>query len=423
MAHRVVLASAAAVGGIAAARFATMERSDTHTISTATQQFFVFGALKLVGIWARGRHDDDCREFQKVQEEVLHDILERRTKTAYGSEKQFDNMLASEDIISAFRTRHPVTTYSYWSSWVDRIANGEPNVLNKEPEKMLAATSGTSGRRALLPGTKQQSATFFTRGILVVFDVLRRTVPSCYELQKSCKLAFAPTWTYAPGGLKIGPNSSDPTDPSFRKLLPILYSTPEAGYKISHDEQAAIYIHALFAARDSNLGILEANFVNLPHRLLSVLRDHGHSIANDIEHGRLSHSVAAKLDASVVEKLERSLGGGDPRRAQALRDALLAEHTHDAGTRVGLARRVWPNLRLILSNATGASFEPYANQLRSDLATGVPILSTMFVFLLMHYCYGVTFVVLSTPHSCHPPSLPLTSPHPLALPVDYRPLL
>ena len=249
MTRRVVLGSVAAVGGIAASCFATMERSETHTLSTATQQFFVFGALKLVGMWARGRHDDDCREFQNVQEEVLRDILERRAKTAYGSENQFAEILASEDIISAFRARHPVTTYSYWSSWIDRIANGEPNVLNKEPEKILAATSGTSGRRALLPGTKQQSATFFTRGILVVFDVLRQSVPSCFELQKSCKLAFAPTWTYAPGGLKIGPNSSNPTDPRFRKFLPILYSTPEAGYTISHDEPAALYIHALFAAR------------------------------------------------------------------------------------------------------------------------------------------------------------------------------
>ena len=380
MARRVALGSIAAVGGIAAVHFTTMERSDTHTIATAAQQFFLFGALKLVGRWARARHDDDCRDFQKVQETVLCDILERRSETVYGSEQKFVDMLTSEDITSAFRARHPVTTYSHWSPWVDRIANGEPNVLNKEPEKMLAATSGTSGRRALLPGTNQQSATFFTRGILVVFDVLRRTLPSCFELQRACKLAFAPTWTHAPGGLKIGPNSSDPTDARFRKLLPLLYSTPAAGYMISHDEQAAIYIHALFAARDSNLGILEANFVNLPHRLLSVLRDRGHSIADDIEHGRLSRSVAAKIDPSVVEKLEHALGNGDPKRAQALRDALQGKPTDHGATHLGLAKRVWPNLRLILANATGASFEPYGKQLRSDLAKGVPILSTMFVF-------------------------------------------
>ena len=93
---------------------------------------------------------------------------------------------------------------------------------------MLAATSGTSGQRALLPYTQVMASAFFKYGILVVFDTLRRTLPESFELQKTCKLAFAPSWTYAEGGLRIGPNSSNPNDKAFRRLL-LLYSTPSAG--------------------------------------------------------------------------------------------------------------------------------------------------------------------------------------------------
>ena len=51
-----------------------------------------------------------------------------------------------------------------------------------------------------------------------------------------------------------------------------MYSTPRGGYEILDDE-AALYVHALFAAKDANLGLVEANFVTLPARLLGLLRD------------------------------------------------------------------------------------------------------------------------------------------------------
>ena len=95
-------------------------------------------------------------------------------------------------------------------------------VMNASPETMLACTSGTSGRVALLPTTPEMSKTFFSRGILVLFDVLARR-GHLDHLQRSCKLTFAATPRATPAGLRIGPNSSGPKDRSFAKLRPILY--------------------------------------------------------------------------------------------------------------------------------------------------------------------------------------------------------
>ena len=245
----------------------------------------------------------------------------------------------------------------------------------------MLAQAGTSGKRALLPSTPTMSSTFFGRGILVVFDTMRRADVNCFELQKTCKLTFAASWQTSPGGLRVGPNSSGPKDKGFEKLLP-LYSTPMAGYQIEGDEAAALYVHALFAARDSKLGILEANFVSLPFRLLNLVANEGAQLAADLEQGCLHAAIADRLPEATVKAINEALGGANPKRAAQLRVALSNPSENGGGgdaaadPLVGLAKRIWPNLRLILANATGA-FEVYAQRLQAGICQGTPILSTI----------------------------------------------
>ena len=237
---------AVATGGAAAVqayRFSAAERSDAHNWQSALQHFAYFDALKVVGWVARRNHDRDCSRFAAVQSELLVDRVSKNKDTAYGRAHDFAAILASDDPLRAFRASHPITQYDDYEPWVARIAAGEGNVINAEPETQLAATSGTSGKRALLPYNPTMASVFFTRGILVVFDSLRRACPEALaHLQKTCKLSFAPSWSYAAGsGLRIGPNSSNPLDKSFQRLL-LLYTTPAAGYTISDDERAAMYV-------------------------------------------------------------------------------------------------------------------------------------------------------------------------------------
>ena len=374
MLRRRAFAGLACVGGGTLAHFTSMEQSDTHTLESAVKQYLIYEILKVAGWQARRRHDQQCEVFAETQKSLLVEQLTKNASTAYGSSLGFKEMLQADDVVSAFRASQPITEYRHWAPWVDRIANGEANVLLDEPESMLAATSGTSGQRALLPYNQSMATAFFKFGILVVFDTLRRTLPESFELQKTCKLAFAPSWTQSASGLRIGPNSSNPADKSFRRLL-LLYSTPSAGYEISNDERAALYVHALFAVKDSRLGILEANFVHLPYRLLQLLQEHGDSIANDVAEGKIDRLVASRIEPSKVAELEEALGGGDPRRAEQVREALRA--ASNPSDDVGLARRLWPKLRLILANATGA-FETYADKLLDGDARDVPILSTVY---------------------------------------------
>ena len=325
------------------------------------------------------RHDQDCSRFERVQQEFLRNQLEKNKDTVYGKDYDFDSILKQDTVISAFRESHPVTRYDNYAPYIDRIYNGVPNVMNAQGERMLAATSGTSGCRSLIPSTSATGSVFFSKGILVVFNVLYEKEPGYFqELQRSCKLAFASNYGYTPSGhLKIGANSSGPNDRGFKRLLP-LYSTPilEA-YQISHDEKAAMYIHALFACIDKNLGMVEGNFVTLPYRLFGMIQTAGLALAQDIETGILSPEIASRIgDETIVNAIENAMGGPKPERAREIREALN-------GGPQGMVHRLWPHLKMVLSTASGPVFQPYAKKMQEggvlDCADGViPIYSTVY---------------------------------------------
>lgn len=355
--------------------------STHHSISDSLYQSITWDALQMISNLARRRHDEDCRHFQQVQREFLRGQLDKNKGTAYGKDYGFDRILEQKEVVSAFRTSQPVTRYNHYVPYIDRICQDESNVMNADSERMLAATSGTSGKRALIPSTSATGSIFFSKGILVIFNVLYEKMPSFFqELQRSCKLAFASDYKYTPSGkLKIGANSSGPNDRGFSRLLP-LYSTPiiEA-YQIAHDEKAAMYIHTLFALHDKHLGMLEGNFVTLPFRIFALIQTAGLALASDIEAGRLSPEIAARIgDEAKVEAIEAALGGPNPQRAREVKEALSGEPQ-------GLAQRLWPNLKMVLSTASGSVFQPYASKMQqggvldcTDRGGVIPIFSTVY---------------------------------------------
>jgi len=379
---RVLAGTAAVSSALIAYRY--LERrnkrvSAHHSLGNSIYQSITWDALQVISSFARKRHDEDCSHFEQVQRDFLRNQLDKNKETSYGKDFDFDNILKQEDIVTAFRTSQPVTRYDHYVSYIDRICHDEPNVMNASGERILAATSGTSGRRALIPSTSATGSVFFSRGILVIFDVLYEKMPSLFqELQRSCKLAFASSYEYTPSGkLKIGANSSGPNDRGFKRLLP-LYSTPIVeAYQMSHDEIAAMYIHALFALGDRNLGMLEGNFVTLPFRLCELIQTTGLALAQDIEAGTLSPEICSRIgDEAKVEAIEKAMGGPNPERAQEIREAL-------EGGQQGLVHRLWPHLKMVLSTASGAVFQPYAKKMQQrgvlDCSDGViPIFSTVY---------------------------------------------
>ena len=61
-------------------------------------------------------------------------------------------------------------------------------------------------------------------------------------------------------------------------------------------EPEALYIHLLFALKDRNLGILEANFAQLVYSGLLALEAQWKSLVEDVELGRVNPILKIKED-------------------------------------------------------------------------------------------------------------------------------
>lgn len=90
------------------------------------------------------------RDTAAAQSELLLDIVNRSSQSAYGKEHDFKSIKS----ISDFRRAVPVNDYESLKSYIMRSAEGEASVLTGENPFMFATTSGTTGDRKLIPVTR-----------------------------------------------------------------------------------------------------------------------------------------------------------------------------------------------------------------------------------------------------------------------------
>lgn len=86
---------------------------------------------------------------EETQRTILARYLRRNAGTAFGRTHQFAEIRSAEE----FQARVPLSTYTDFEPWIDRIAAGEPNVLTRSPIRALELTSGSSAAAKRIPYT------------------------------------------------------------------------------------------------------------------------------------------------------------------------------------------------------------------------------------------------------------------------------
>ncbi len=86
---------------------------------------------------------------RKAQEGRLKALVYANAQTAYGLAHKFNEI----DSVASYQSHVPIITYDEMSSWIDRIAAGEVQVLTHEPVRMLERTSGSTSANKLVPYT------------------------------------------------------------------------------------------------------------------------------------------------------------------------------------------------------------------------------------------------------------------------------
>ncbi len=92
----------------------------------------------------------ETKNFKKVNNDLLFDILSKNTRSEIGDKFEFKNILS----VSDFKKKVPLTDYSYYDNYIERMANGEKNILTTQNVEYFGNTSGTTGKQKLIPVTK-----------------------------------------------------------------------------------------------------------------------------------------------------------------------------------------------------------------------------------------------------------------------------
>jgi hypothetical protein len=201
----VVIGSSCAITSVCIYDFYSKTKSESHSFQSAVYQYMLHKAMRLFGHFARQRLDSDSMVAEKVQEELLLELLRKNKNTKLGLDFKFDEIRSVQE----YRERIPLTTYPFYSQYINEIKLGKQNVMTAEPVHLLGATSGTSGQKSLLPHVAAIQTTFFTSGIALIFDtIFSKAFPEADQLQKTTKLTFLPRWQYTEGTNTDEPNET-----------------------------------------------------------------------------------------------------------------------------------------------------------------------------------------------------------------------
>jgi GH3 auxin-responsive promoter len=288
---------------------------------------------------ARASFVRKTRRVTAVQEQFLRSLLKAHQNTVLGREYGLANIKTVEQ----FRQRVPILPYRSYEPYIERIAQGEPNVLTPDPVIYLNMTSGSTGKQKLIPVTKRSRralglANQASMGF-VMEALRRRNLPIGKMILTSSVQLLGRTV----GGIEYGPVSVGSLRMS-SGLQRQLFAHPYEAL-LPADSLTRHYLCLLFALRNRNLAVIGANFPILALRLGDYLESNAEDLIQDLETGAIAPWL--KLDPTLRAQLERRWSA-DPKRAAELRQIIETEGRLTP-------KWVWKNLSIVTTARGGTS--------------------------------------------------------------------
>jgi acyl-CoA synthetase (AMP-forming)/AMP-acid ligase II len=260
---------------------------------------------------AKRRFLNKIRQPTETQAKFLQTLLQHHKNTVFGQEYR----LGEIKTVDQFRERIPVLPYSDYEPYVERIAQGEPNILTPEPVIYLNLTSGTTGKQKLIPVTRR-SRRILQRtnqaSIGFAIDAARRQGrPIGRILRTSSVQCLGRTSSGIPYG-PVSANDLQLTNALYSQIFvhPLQCLQPA-------DSAARHYACLLFALRDPNLAVIGAHFPILALRLCDYLESYAEELIQDLATGTIAPWL--KLEPELRHQLETQFTAA-PQRAAQLRD-------------------------------------------------------------------------------------------------------
>jgi len=300
------------------------------------------------------RFKAQARHTQRIQRRVLFEKLRQHADSDLGRDHGFSNIRSIDD----FRRQIPLTTYDYYSPYVERVKRGDLRAMFRPGTKlwMFALTSGTSGEPKFIPVTGE------------FFRDYRRgwhywglgTFMDHFDLTWKWTLQLTSNWQefYTEGGIPCGQISGLAAE-SAPAISRTVFLLPKWLVKI-RDANARRYMALRLSIQSPKVGmIITAN----PSTLVEFARladRRKESLIRDLYDGGLPDDV--QIPAEVRRRLAGPLARRHPRRAREL-EAIVERR----GTLY--PRDFWPGMRVmgVWTGGTVGAYLPRVTEYYGDV--------------------------------------------------------
>jgi len=276
-------------------------------------------------LWANARA---CRRFeyalkwpQETQKARLFHLLKNNADSAFGKAFGFSKIHSIDD----FQKQVPLSTYTDYEPWIQRILAGEEKVLTREAVTRCVPSSGSTSARKLIPYTAALQREFNA--------AIGPWIADMYRARPNLKSGPA-YWSVSPAIPETGEATQVPIGfdddadyLGFAKHLVNATLAVPSSIRFVDDIQRFRTLTLLFLLRARELRLISIWHPSFLDLMLNDLSLHWDQLLRDI-------STGARL--TPAERAFESLGRADPRRSKQLA-ALSPDQTE----------KIWPRLGVI----------------------------------------------------------------------------
>ena len=268
----------------------------------------------------------------KTPGELLRQILDENKNTEYGRLYNFSEIYN----INEYKKRVPLTTYDDYEAYVDRMREGEKEVLTSYEVMTYCTTSGTSKNRVkYIPQTRKQYE---------VYGEHLDAFPDRFMEEHGGKRLYQQTFRTEPGGADPEMLVSEQWYKYKAETGRMDFDSYVGGKALLFDREKCdpIFARCYAALLERDLRIIEAVFLYDEYHFFTYLEHY---------YDRLLHAMKTHV---IPEKLVPS---------ETMREAVLflpipegrvdeIEKAAEGGFE-GIAHRLWPGLSLLVELPTG----------------------------------------------------------------------
>ena len=164
---------------------------------------FILPTLNAVATGIKKNFIKKTRYTNQVQSRFLSDLIQAHKNTELGRKYKLKEIKTVEQ----FRERIPILPYSSYEPYLERIAQGEQNILTAEPVVYLTLTSGSTGKKKMIPTTRRSQNAFRTASLISIGFLIEALHSRKLQFGKLLVTNSTEQWGRTNAGIPYGPAS------------------------------------------------------------------------------------------------------------------------------------------------------------------------------------------------------------------------